>query len=210
MEKIKEQTGSKEYQKLHLGCFDKPLGGWYNTDITTNIFISRIPGLPFLLFKSSLISRERFEQHQEGIFNKVHYLNVTKVFPFEKNTFDYVFISHMLEHLYPWQAVFCMHEVNRVLKDGGIVRISVPDLDRIIANYHALSSHQFLLNFFECDQRNFKNQHHWQYNEESLTELLRDKSGFAKVYRCKFQQGKCIDLDIIDNRPESLFMEAQK
>jgi hypothetical protein len=89
------------FSKLQLGCFDKPLAGWYNTDITPHIFVSRVPGLAFLLSKSGLISEERLIQHQEGIFKNVHYLDVTKKFPFTQNTFDHVFISHMLEHLYP-------------------------------------------------------------------------------------------------------------
>ena len=198
------------FSKLQLGCFDKPLAGWYNTDITPHIFVSRIPGLAFLLFKSGLITEERFKQHQEGIFKNVHYLDVTKKFPFPQNTFDYVFLSHMLEHLYPWQAEYCMREVQRVLKVAGIVRVSVPDLDKVMARYCPKSSESFLRGFFESDQKNQKNQHHWHYNEASLTQLLLDKAGFTKVYRCGFQQGNCPDIELLDNRPESLFIEAVK
>ena len=48
------------------------------------------------------------------------------------------------------------------------------------------------------------------YNEHSMGRLLRD-AGFSEVDRCGFQQGRCPDLDKLDNRPEmSLFMEGTK
>jgi hypothetical protein len=47
------------------------------------------------------------------------------------------------------------------------------------------------------------------YNETSMGKLLEDV-GFRKVYRCKYREGKSPDVEKIDNRPESLFMEAVK
>jgi hypothetical protein len=62
---------------------------------------------------------------------------------------------------------------------------------------------------FEASQKRSKNQHHWHYNEISLTRLLADV-GFHKVWRCGFKQGQCPAVALIDNRPDSLFMEALK
>ncbi len=197
------------HKKLHLGCFDTPLVGWHNTDITPHIFIARIPMLPFFLFRTGLMSAERYEQHKKQVFKNVRYLDVSRRFPFSENIFDYVFTSHMLEHLHPWQSEFCLREIYRVMKPGGIVRVAVPDLDKMIASYNPKSSHKFLNAFFESDQKNPKNQHHWHYNENLLGQLFCD-IGFAKKSRCDFQQGDCVDIELLDNRPESLFMEAQK
>jgi hypothetical protein len=47
------------------------------------------------------------------------------------------------------------------------------------------------------------------YNETSMRKLLQDV-GFREVHRCMYRQGKSPDVDKIDNRPESLFMEAVK
>ena len=33
-------------EALHLGCFDRPIPGWVNTDITPHLFIARVPLLP--------------------------------------------------------------------------------------------------------------------------------------------------------------------
>src|SRR5262245_25024454 len=90
--------------KLHLGCFDRILPGWINTDITPHIFVSRVPGLPALLFKAGLLSEERYQQHTKGVFRAIRYMNVTRKFPFDDNSFDCAYSSHMLEHLYPQQA----------------------------------------------------------------------------------------------------------
>jgi hypothetical protein len=55
-----------------------------------------------------------------------------------------------------------------------------------------------------------KNRHHWMYNERNLTRLL-ETAGFTKTARCTYHQGRCADLDKLDNRPEgTLLMEAYR
>jgi len=196
-------------QKLHLGCFDRVLNGWINTDITPHILLARIPGMAVLLFKIGVLSKQRYKQYKRGVFRSIRYLNVTKRFPYADYSFDYVFSSHLFEHLYPDQAIFCIRETYRVLRKGGIVRIAVPDLDKIIANYDFHNPEDFLEAIFEANQKHDKNKHHWHYNEISLTKLLKE-TGFSKIYSCKFREGNCEDVALIDNRPESLFMEAVK
>jgi hypothetical protein len=47
------------------------------------------------------------------------------------------------------------------------------------------------------------------YNFDSLRGLLQ-AVGFAQVTRHSYRQGACPDLDRLDNRPASLFVEAIK
>ena len=195
--------------KLHIGCFDHVLPGWINTDITPRVFLSRVPCLAWLLFKIGLLPQQRYSQHRQGVFRNVRYMNVARRFPYADGAIDYVYSSHMLEHLYPAQAVFCLSEIYRVLNTGGVNRIAVPDLDKTVASYNRQSPDQFLKSIFEVKQKNQKNQHHWHYNEISLTRILREV-GFHEVYRCQFQQGHCADVTLVDMRPQSLFMEAVK
>ena len=89
------------------------------------------------------------------------------------------------------------------------MRIAVPDLDRIVKDYDSQRPDNFIQAIFESKQKNDKNKHHWHYNEISLTKLLKEIR-FSKIYRCKFREGNCADVALIDNRPESLFMEAIK
>ena len=200
---------NNNFKKLHLGAFDQVNPGWINTDITPHVFVSKIPGLAFLLFKAGLISQQRYEQHKNGVFQNINYLNVTKQFPYTDNAFDYVFSSHLFEHLYPTDAIFCLKEVYRVLKVGGVLRISVPDLDKIIASYDPTRTDEFLEAIFESKRKRDKNKHHWHFNERSLSTILKVIS-FREVYRCEFKQGRCADVALIDNRPDSLFIEAVK
>ena len=196
--------------RLHLGCFDQPREGWVNTDITPHIWIARVPLLASALYRSGRMTRERWQQHHQGIFKKVRYLDVTRRFPYPDNTFEAVFSCHLLEHLYPDQARSCIAETLRILKAAGICRIVVPDLDKMVRDYHPDDPQPFLRAIFECaDRGTQKNLHHWHYNEKSLVSLLLS-AGFRHAYRCEYHQGSCPDLEILDNRPESLFVEAQK
>jgi SAM-dependent methyltransferase len=195
--------------KLHLGCFDRPTRGWINTDITPHLWIARVPGLAALLYKGGKISCRRFEEHKAGIFNNITYLDVTKRFSYRDGTFDAVFSSHLLEHLYRDQAEACVGEIFRILKRGGICRIVVPDLDKIVADYNPEHPELCLKRIFECDRRS-KNVHHWHYSAKSLSNLLKGR-GFSDVCQCAYRQGRCPDLKLLDNRPdESLFVEAIK
>ncbi len=63
------------------------------------------------------------------------YLNATQTFPFEDNTFDYVYSEHMIEHI-PWHnGLFMLKECRRILKPKGTIRIATPDLEVLIGLY---------------------------------------------------------------------------
>ena len=55
--------------------------------------------------------------------------------PFETGAFDAVYHSHLLEHLRPADVEALMRETVRVCRPGGVVRIVVPDLERIAREY---------------------------------------------------------------------------
>ncbi len=193
--------------KLQLGAFDQGLEGWVNTDITPHLFVAKIPGLAYVLRGIGLLPEHRYRQHSAGTFARLRYLNVASKFPFADGTFACVYSSHMLEHLRPGHAKRCLSEIHRVLKPGGVLRIAVPDLDQVLKKYVPEAPEAFLEELFESNQRSAKNMHHWHYNEFSLRRSL-EAAGFRNISKETFRQGRCPDLDRIECREESLFMEA--
>ncbi len=197
-------------KNLHLGCFNQPIPGWINTDITPHLFVARLPGAARLIRKLGKMTEERYQQHLLGVFDDIKYVNLGRRFPFDDNSFENVFSAHVLEHLHPPQAINCVKEVYRVIKSGGVFRVSVPDLDLAIRDYDPKNPDKLLQIMYTEYQSKDKNRHHWMYNEHNLGQLLRD-AGFHEVERCEYRQGRCVDVEQIDNRPDvSLFMEALK
>jgi predicted SAM-dependent methyltransferase len=63
------------------------------------------------------------------------YLNATKKFPFPDGSFDYISCEHMIEHVSWREGLFMLRECRRILKSGGIIRISTPDLAVLVKMY---------------------------------------------------------------------------
>jgi predicted SAM-dependent methyltransferase len=61
--------------------------------------------------------------------------NLMKGIPFEENSFDVVYHSHVLEHFTKDDGNKFLLECYRVLTPGGMIRIAVPDLERIAREY---------------------------------------------------------------------------
>ncbi len=55
--------------------------------------------------------------------------------PYADATFDVVYHSHVLEHFAKKSAHVFLRECHRILKPGGVIRVAVPDLERIARLY---------------------------------------------------------------------------
>ena len=90
---------------------------------------------------------------------------------FPNNSFDAVNANHVFEHLTPQQGKEFASEIKRVLKPGGIFRISVPDLEDICQKY----IHYLQIGLEEPNQKNIYN-YQWSVME-IFDQMVRDKSG---------------------------------
>ena len=198
------------HNKLHMGCFNRVLSGWHNTDITPHIWIARIPFAPYICRRIGVITEERFREHRKGSFREVHYLDITRRFPYPDNVFEAAFCSHVLEHI-PRQAVsHFFREVFRVLRQGAIFRVVVPSLEMAISAYSAENPDPCLDMIFENNHSSAKNIHKWMYTKQSLSKVFR-AAGFTAVTPCSYRVGRMPDVEAADNRPEnSIYVEGEK
>ena len=170
--------------------------------------VARIPGLARALHASGLISDARWATHASGDFRRIAYLDLTRPFSFRDGSIDAVLASHVLEHLTAGEARSCVAEIHRVLAPGGVVRVAVPDLDAVVAEYDPRDPDAFLDGLLQGRERSTsRHRHWWNYNETSMRALL-ERAGFGSVERRGYRQGLCPDVERVDTRPGSLFMEA--
>jgi len=156
--------------------------------------------------------------------------------PFCNASTRFVFMSHVLEHLYPRQAQRLLGDIHRVLQPGGVVRIVVPDIEQWIAAYASGDR-----NFFDADEvrgasdrtrlqtllpyagavsdpTQLYADHKFGYDFETLKRCL-ETAGFVDVRRCDYQQSPHEALRVdhasgnagerYSDRYRSLFVEAQ-
>ena len=82
------------------------------------------------------LNSDLFPQSKEVVV-----VDATKKFPFPSDTFDYIFSEHMIEHM-PYQyGQRMLQECYRVIKPGGSIRISTPDLAFLISLYGKSRTH---------------------------------------------------------------------
>ena len=196
--------------KVHLGAFDQGIDGWINGDVTPHLFITRVPFLPIVLHKCGVMDAMRLAQHESGVFRKLVYLDLARPLPYHDNCVSAFFSSHVLEHLFIGEVVALVREMHRCLVPGGVCRVVVPDLSKMVKAFDASNPRDFLLQVFEAESRGaVKNAHHWGFTIEYLTAIFRE-AGFTECNETAYRVGKCPDLARLDNRPESIFFEAYK
>ncbi len=119
---------------LNLGCGTKTSHSpdVINIDWSIYLRIKKNPLLrPLVPLVLKGIRRSRFDALPDNIV--VH--NLAKGIPFPANSVDAVYHSHLFEHLDRDIAIVFLEEIKRVLKPGGIQRISVPDMERLCRDY---------------------------------------------------------------------------
>jgi predicted SAM-dependent methyltransferase len=58
-------------------------------------------------------------------------VDITKTLPYENETVSFIFAEHVVEHVTQHEAYNFLTECHRILKPGGVVRITVPSVVRI-------------------------------------------------------------------------------
>jgi predicted SAM-dependent methyltransferase len=198
---------------LHCGCGPCLYAAALNTD--QNSFADETGGA---------IMTGRLARIEHAYYYLEH--DHTRPFPFDDACFDWVYAEHFIEHL-SWEgAVGWLVEVRRLLRPGGVLRLTTPDLERYVRGYldrgcGFFAEHQKRLREMGMDVPDRRawmvNQifygwgHQWIYDFDELCAVL-ERAGFdpARAVRCSFQQGRLPELCQMDQAArgdETLYVE---
>ena len=142
-------------------------------------------------------------------------LDLTKPLKCESNFVDAVFMEHTNEHLLYSENYKLISEIYRILKEGGVLRICVPDLNKYLnwevekINSIKMARFSSLPEAISSLTQNHLHKSVW--NAELLIELLTEL-GFKQVYTSKFNSSKFdhLKIDDISHEWESVYVEAIK
>jgi predicted SAM-dependent methyltransferase len=111
---------------IHCGTARKFHEGWMNTDI-----------LPMPDRDGGRTEPGRIARISRTGDDRFYYLQHDSVepYPFEDGSFEWAFAEHFLEHLTPEEAVGWLQDLHRLVKPGGIVRLTTPNLRSYVEGY---------------------------------------------------------------------------
>lgn len=198
--------------KLNLGSGLVYVPGWIGLDIGLYATMKPWPA-PVLrmLYRRSGWKDAITEDHYLKLLKGGAFIqhDLSRGIPFGDSTVDCIFASHFLDSLTQAQGEAILAEAFRILRPGGVLRVSVSDLDKNIELYAAGKREEVLARFFPQSQSR-PNLRYFMYDWQTLQSALA-RAGFVDIYRREFQKGDLPDVELLDNRPdESLFVEAHK
>lgn len=142
--------------------------------------------------------------------------------PHPDESVDFIYSEHFIEHISKYDCCQLFYEAYRVLKPGGTMRISTPDLQTIRNEYLKTSwstvrkkyANAGLLydspaNFINSAFRDWE--HLYIYDHEELETIAR-VTGFKETYSCKFMESPITELKNLETRPDlgDLILEFKK
>ena len=119
------------------------------------------------IFASKFLSKERY-QNIKKLPDNIIVHNLSKGIPFENNSIDAVYHSHLLEHIDYCNVNDFLAEIFRVLKPNGIQRIVVPDLYLLCKSY--------IDNYEHCEKTNIISKKHDDYVSAILEQSVRKEA----------------------------------
>jgi predicted SAM-dependent methyltransferase len=154
--------------------------------------------------------------------------DVTQPLPAEDGAFDWAYSEHLIEHIAQAQAVAWLKDVRRLLRPGGLLRLTTPDLERYVQAYasrddaffadHGRRIREFGLPAMPTRRAFMVNQifafwgHRWIYDFDELVHVLAE-AGFAAdaVARRAFSESAVAEVGALDSevrRDETIYVEV--
>lgn len=107
--------------------------------------------------------------------------DITSLSDFATGSIDLVYMCHILEHIKESNLKRVLSEMKRVLKAGGVLRLSVPDFDKLVEVYNASGKDiNAITKQLMGGQDHEYNIHYSVFNHRRLSGLLKEV-GFREV-----------------------------
>lgn len=128
------------------------------------------------------INHEAFINIDGFPFPHIHYVrDIGDLSIFSDNSVDLIYASHCLEHFHYAEVGNVLKEWQRVLKKGGILRVSVPDFDLLLKIYYDNDMNpDNIIPQLLGGQNNKYNFHYMVFNKQNLTMKLKE-AGFSDI-----------------------------
>lgn len=177
--------------KLHVGCGRNLFQGWVNLDY------GKCPvenGPPYI-------------QH-----------DLRQSIPLPNNSCALIYSEHLIEHLTLDEGKTLLREFMRLLKPGGTVRISTPDLRTLFDAYLDKNVNRYAnVGFLPKTPCQMVNEgmrsweHKFLYDKQELADVLQD-AGFVHVRARAYRISAIADLRDLETRPYNgeIIMEADR
>lgn len=105
--------------------------------------------------------------------------DVTRL-PFEKGSADIIYASHVLEHIHRHMVIATLQHWRSILKEGGILRLAVPDFAACCKYYSETGKLESLIGLLYGGQTYQKNYHTMTFDRRTLVDLLK-RAEFSEV-----------------------------
>lgn len=175
-------------QYIHFGCGFCAPKSWRNFDASLTARFERIPIIGKLYTKN----KSRFPEN-------VEYGNIVKGLPIQRSTATLVYCSHILEHLSREDFRKALKNVYSLLKEEGIFRFVLPDLEYLareyINDFQPDAALKFMKNTRLGQEKRLglkgiifawlgNNQHLWMWDYRSIAQELKS-AGFRDIRRAQ-------------------------
>ena len=211
--------------RVNVGCGMTPTRGWRNFDNSPSLKLARHGALASFAGRLGLVSAEQRQFIEFCRREQIEWADATARIPLPDGSVEVLYSSHMLEHLDKQDAVRFLREARRVLKPGGTLRVSVPDVGRHVARYlETGDADEFIDKMHTCVPRPRSvlgrmreaavgpRHHQWMYDGRSLAGLLQAE-GFRDPVALPPGQTTIVSpepLDLYERSDESVYVEARK
>lgn len=136
-------------KKINLGCGPVGKDDWINIDWGILAFLHASPLFLKLLMALRMLPVEYSVRWPGNLMLR----DCRRKLPFKDSSVEYIYTSHFLEHLKRFEAEKVLSECRRVLNDGGVLRIAVPDLEIILKEYTERDRRFFIDSFHRDDKK---------------------------------------------------------